>query len=1202
MTFHPWFEDRKFARDLERLQQHERRRAPHRKAASSLRSKIESLEDRCLLSTFTVLNINDSGPDSLRQAMLDANTAGGGSTIVFDIPGTGVQRIAPLYELPALTASVTIDGYTQPGSSPNSLRDGDNAVLGIELDGTNASSNGLTISAGETTIRGLDLHGWGLPFTPAAILITTSGGDTIEGNFIGTDASGSTAVGNNGSGVWVQSAGNVIGGTDPAARNVISGNHGSGIFLDGGSNNLVEGNFIGTDVTSTHVLPNHGTPADSSFPGIKVSSSNNTIGGTASGARNVISGNSSDVVILGLYEPAMNNIVQGNFIGTDATGSAEPTGALGEGLWIIDSTDNTIGGTTAAARNVISTGGDGEGLIIEDVRPGVSTGNVVQGNYVGTDVTGNFALGNYIGIDLDSGYNTIGGTTPGAGNVISGTVNLSPGIDFDGGAGDVIEGNFIGTNEDGTVALPNSGAGIMLEGAASSTAETIGGTASGSGNVIAFNGGGGVVIANGYTGVAILGNSIFGNTGLGIDLGRDGLTPNTPGGPHLGANDFQNFPVMTSLAPTAAGTEVIGTLDSTPDTAFTVQFFGNPAAAAGYAQGESFLAQITDLTTDDAGNASFDIFLPASVQAYPVITATATDPEGDTSEFSVVDTTTTLTASAGTVSVGQPVTLTALVSSSGQALATGNVIFTVDGVDQVPAALAVVNGQDVATLTLDALTTGSHVATAAYVGDFSFIASVSSPVDVTIGAQVGAAPTSTALTASASSASLGQPVTFTAIIASPGQALPTGNVAFTLDGVAQPPAALAVVNGQDVATLTLSTLTAGDHVVAATYDGDASFAASSSDPVDVTISASSLTPTTTILTASPTSADFGQPVTFTAIVASSGQAQATGNVTFTVDGVAQPPAALSIVNGQDAATLTLDALTTGNHIITAAYDGDSSFVTSTSDSSDPVNVTINAPALTPTATALSTSPSPFQSGQPVVLTAIVTATGGSPATGSVIFTVDGVAQPASGLSVINGRDVATLTLNSLVKGNHVVTAAYGGSAAFAASLSGPASVLVTAAAVSPDGPVVMKFQRFGYHSQPTLLVLTFSEDLDLATAGNAANYRIARVDPHGKFGRPIAIRRITYSPADRTVTLHPSQRLNVHKRFELIVDGTSRHAVVDLALHALDGGNTGRTGSDYHGAIDWAATAGPSLPGKRYAKAWRKLVASGAVGQSIPAK
>jgi Bacterial Ig-like domain (group 3) len=1095
MMFRTWLEGLKFARDLDRLQR-ERHRAPRRKPVSSVRLRVEGLEDRWLLSTFTVKSTNDSGPDSLRQAMLDANNAGAASTIVFNIPGSGVHTIAPLSILPTITAPVTIDGYTQPGASPNSLPDGDNAVLLIELDGASAASDGLTISAGGTTVQGLILNRWGAGPTSSAIVITTNGGDRVSGNFIGTDASGTAPLGGPGDGVLVHSAGNVIGGTDPSARNVISGNHENGIFLDGGSDNLVEGNFIGTDATSTHVLPNPGDPASTNHVGIMVSSSNNTIGGTAAGARNVVSGDTYDLEIYGAYEPAMNNVVRGNFIGTDASGSVEPTGVTGSnGVRVLQSSGNTIGGTTPGARNVISVG-DGEGLSIDGALSAAVPGNVVQGNYIGTDVSGLLALGNLYDVVVQSSDSvTIGGTVPGAGNVISGTPGFSPGVIVNGGMDNVVAGNFIGTNKDGTAPLPNGGAGVVLQDG--TVGCTIGGTSAGSGNVIAFNAGGGVVVDNYCTGNAILGNSIFGNTGLGtgIDLGNDGVTPNTPGGPHTGANDLQNFPVITSVAATAAGTIVFGTLNSTPDTAFTVQFFSNHAATTGDPQGQAYLGEITDLTTDAAGNASFDASLPGSLQANSVVTATATDPAGNTSEFSAAST---------------------------------------------PAARA---------------------------------------------------PTTTTLAGSPTVAGIGQPVTLTAIVASAGQTLPTGDVAFTVDGAAQAPVALSVDKGQDVATLTLDALTKGDHVVTAVYDGDASFAASLSNAVDVTINAPALALTTTTLTGSPGTVDLGQRVSFTAIVGPKGTGVDPStlvgeSVLFTIDGGTSTNVPLQLVDGREVAALTTSTLAAGGHAVTASFGGDLTFEPSVSNI---VHVTVNAPSTTPTkATALSVSTSSGTSGQPVVLTAIVTASGGSPPAGIVTFIVDGVPQPPSPLSVIDGRDTATITLSSLANGNHVVTASYVGMETFTSSTSEQVAFVVTRSVVSPDGPLVMNLRRFGFHSQPTVVVLTFSERLDPTSAGNAARYKIVPIGPRGKFGHSIAIAGLAYSPTALTVTLHPAHRLNIHKRFELIADGTSAHPIADLALYALDGGTTGKSGSDFVGLIDWAAFAGPSLPGKKYVNSWTR--------------
>ena len=565
--------------------------------------RVESLEGRILLATLTVDTVADFGTDtgtlSLREAievsdgtlaisalsiLQRAQVSGALSSpnlIAFAIPGAGVHTIAPAFDLPAVTSPAIIDGDTQPGAHPNTNGPGlgDDAVLLIELDGANTaglnSTFGLTISAGGSTVRGLVLNRWDISqnYDAAAIHLTTNGGDTIAGNFIGTDPSGTTNLGGLGSGVLVQSVGNTIGGTDPAARNVISGN------------------VYDVDITGTFA---------------------------------------------GDVEPASGNVVQGNLIGTDASGTAHPAGTTDNGVQIAGSSDNTIGGTTPGARNVIST--HGEGVLIEPNLTTASTGNVVQGDYVGTDVTGLRALGSGLGFDLyRTTSTTIGGTAPGAGNVISG--NVQAGIIIDGDTGDLVAGNLIGTAEDGIAALPNANAGILLQASGNSdvaAGDTIGGTAPGSGNVIAFNGGSGVVIADSQiASIPILGNSIFGNTGLGIDLGRDGVTPNTPGGPHTGANDLQNYPVISSVATTATDTVITGTLNAAPGTPFTVQFFSDPAAdPSGHGQGRTYLGELTGLETDTTGNASFTASLPVPVTLGQFVTATATDPAGNTSEFS----------------------------------------------------------------------------------------------------------------------------------------------------------------------------------------------------------------------------------------------------------------------------------------------------------------------------------------------------------------------------------------------------------------------------------------------------------------------------------------------------------------------------------------------------------------------------------------
>ena len=199
-----------------------------------------------------------------------------------------------------------------------------------------------------------------------------------------------------------------------------------------------------------------------------------------------------------------------------------------------------------------------------------------------------------------------------------------------------------------------------------SSNNTVGGTAAGAGNTIAFNGGAGVVVGSNSgdqaVGNAILSNSIYGNGALGIDLGDDGVTLNTPGGPHSGPNDLQNFPVLSQAATFDGNTYVIGTLNSTPGTTFTLQFFANASPdPSGYGQGQTLIGTTT-VTTDANGNASFVASFPGVIPAGQAISATATDPSGDTSEFAqdvtVVATTSPVVAVNDTYNIDENSTLT----------------------------------------------------------------------------------------------------------------------------------------------------------------------------------------------------------------------------------------------------------------------------------------------------------------------------------------------------------------------------------------------------------------------------------------------------------------------------------------------------------------------------------------------------------------
>ena len=572
-------------------------------------------------ATFTVTNTLNSGAGSLRQAILDANSNPGRDTIGFNIPGAGVHTISATNALPVITDPVTIDGYTQPGSATNSLANGDNAVLLIELNGSQAGGvRGLTIATSNTTVRGLVINGFS-----DGIFLQSGNNNVVEGNFIGTDTTGTSATPNTASGIFIAAPDSTIGGTNPSGRNVISGNLGSGVVFrnvpsPGGH---VLGNFIGVDRTGTNRLANGNT-------GVALDGSSGvTVGGTNVNARNIISGNGGDGIDVGNIA---GSGIFGNFIGTDVTGTKAISNNLGIYLFG-GSMSNIIGGATVAARNIIS-GNNNTGILVSGFD------NEVLGNFVGVDVTGTHALPNANGgVNLSVGApmrNHIGrltalaGTPPG--NVISG--NNGVGLNFFLAQGNFAEGNIIGADATGTLALGNTLDGVEIGG----SDNVVGGTNSGAGNIIAFNRIG-VYIPNnaGFTNNAVLGNSIFGNFNSGIDLQVAGeaagqSTPNDANDVDDGPNHLQNFPVLTSVANSGGFTTITGTLNSTPSRTFRVEFFANAACdASGFGEGQTFLGA-TNVTTSGSGTATFTVSFPTvSGSAF---TATATDTNGNTSEFS----------------------------------------------------------------------------------------------------------------------------------------------------------------------------------------------------------------------------------------------------------------------------------------------------------------------------------------------------------------------------------------------------------------------------------------------------------------------------------------------------------------------------------------------------------------------------------------
>src|SRR5258706_6190891 len=300
-------------------------------------------------ATFPVTNTLDLGAGSLRQAILDANGNAGTDTITFAIPGAGLHTISPASNLPTITEAVILDGYSQPGSSVNTLALGDNAVLQIELTGS-AISNGVGLDV-SGTVNGGEVKG--ILFTKWNNAIQLNGSDnmTLDGNFLGTNAAGSAASSatSNGSAFFIltSATGNTIGGAAPAARNLISGNTTPGITLrnSGTINNIIQNNYIGTNAAGTAAIANN-VGISFNSPGV------NTIRG------NVISGNATNPsfsagIQLENFETGV--LVVGNKIGTSADGLSPIPNAYG--ITLLDgfsggATVNTIG--TLAEPNITS--------------------------------------------------------------------------------------------------------------------------------------------------------------------------------------------------------------------------------------------------------------------------------------------------------------------------------------------------------------------------------------------------------------------------------------------------------------------------------------------------------------------------------------------------------------------------------------------------------------------------------------------------------------------------------------------------------------------------------------------------------------------------------------------------------------------------------------------------------------------------------
>ncbi|HMT09232.1 MAG TPA: Calx-beta domain-containing protein, partial [Pyrinomonadaceae bacterium] len=379
-----------------------------------------------------------------------------------------------------------------------------------------------------------------------------------------------------------------------------------------------------------------------------------------------------------------SHTIEGNFVGIDVDGTTTKPN-LGNGV-ASDTGNHVIGGTTQASRNVISGNGQ-SGVALYGIN---SQNSFVYNNYVGTDASGMVDKGNSavgVAIQLGSTGNLIGSSDPNSRNVISGNSGIGVRIVDSGTANNAVKGNYIGVGADGLVAIGNGAEGVAIGGSVGVSGNVIGGIMPGEGNIIANSGLDGVNVDGvGAINNSIRGNSIYNSSNLlGIGLGGDGVTANDPSDTDVGPNNFQNYPVISSVEVTGSTKHIMGTLNSTPSSTFAIDVYSNVTCdGTGYGEGQTYVGSF-NVTTDINGDVNFDITsLSPAVGSF--LTATATDPSGNTSEFSAC--TPVVSGTAGTLQFSSP---TYSVGESG-----GTVTITVNrngGTDgSVSATLSAING------------------------------------------------------------------------------------------------------------------------------------------------------------------------------------------------------------------------------------------------------------------------------------------------------------------------------------------------------------------------------------------------------------------------------------------------------------------------------------------------------------------------------
>ena len=1065
-------------------------------------------------------------PSNTPLVVIDGSAAGAGANGLTFTSGSNVVRGLSIVGF-ADNAGSGGAAILLQGPGGGNLLQGD--YLGVEADGATAKPNsvGIVVSSANNTIGGA------VPLAKnvisgnvnAGVLIigANATGNVVSGDYIGTNSAGNAPVGNQ-FGVVVEASGNTIGGTGAGSGNLISGNigpfgqNGIGVQLAGSAqNNLVAGNLIGVNATGTAALRDSNAGFSNTY-GIYFGSqgdtthddvAQNTIGGTVAGAGNLISGN-----FLGITGNVSSSLIAGNSIGLNAAGTAAIANNVGI---FLGANLTTIGGTTALARNVISSS---VGAPVTDGAPAVpgagldlsGDSDVVQGNYIGLTIGGTAGAktGNVVGMALHVVNSTIGGTAAGAGNVVAG--NSGDGVTIDGNGAVGFFGNRVGVDANGA-SSPNGGNGIALTIAAPATAPTdplplndsIGGTAAGAGNTIANNGGAGLIVHNNYPtgirGLGIRGNSISNNAKLGIDLPGDGVP--LPSTLFINGSSVANGQVTVS-----------GVYFGRPSTQISLDLFANGADPSGYGQGPVFLGTV-NVTTNASGFAVFSPSFASPATPYTSFDATSTPSDGNTTEFSAnyplapnapkAELQVQAAAASTSVVMGNTVTIIEKIFNTGPGTANGVMLS-----DTLPTSLV-----------------NAHVV-----------------------ASVGTASldNNNVLTANLGSLAPGQfaTVTITAVASQVGSLLDQPGVSSTTfdpnysDNFARQ-------------TITVTPAAGGPNADLAITER--------LDPTTPTSLGNNLVYILTVTNNGPSTAtnatlnDF-LPINvgYVASSVSQGQSPSLNGRLLSVNLGSIAPGAkayvIVAVKPTFAGSVTNSANVSGNQ-----YDP----VTSNNSTSLTNTVTVAPSTNIHLLLGQTATPVPTAAGLTLVYTISASNSGPEAATNvtlldtlpaNVTYVASSTAQ-GSPPSLANG--VITKNFGTIAPGAsvtfylQVLTKAAGFYTNFAGIYSpdapSAAPAFASASFSVPSGPSVVGVDGLNRNGQ---LLISFDEALDPGTATNKANYQLVALGKAGKGpNKAVSISSIAYNATNHTVTLTPNQALDPTQYYQLVVIGSTKAGIAD---------------------------------------------------------